>query len=106
MKKAWILKLIVICSFALLGERLSISPDFKSSTSTFLHETSDHSDVIVAIELEDEVEEEALSLFSLPSTFDWKAKLFFFFLFFALILNVQRAQTKTPAFLRFQNLRL
>lgn len=106
MKKAWILKLIVVCSFVLLGERLSISPDFKSSPHTFLHETSDHSDAIVAIELEDEVEEEALSLFSLPSNFDWKVKLFFFILFYALILNVQRAQTKTPAFLRFQNLRL
>lgn len=106
MKKALILQLIVICSFILLGERVSTSSHFQSSSRVFLHTTTDYSDAIVAIELADEVEEEALLLFSLPSTFDWKAKLFFFILFFALILNVQRAQTKTPAFLRFQNLRL
>ena len=106
MKKAWILKLIFICSFVLLGERVSMSPNFLSSSRAFLHNTIDHSDTIVAIELEDEVEDEALSFFSLLSTFEWKATPFFLILFFALILNAQHAQAKIPPYLRFHNLRL
>ena len=106
MKKAWILQLIVICSFILLGERVSTSPHFQSSSRAFLHTTTDHSDAMVAIELEDEVEDEALSFFSLSSTFDWKSKLLFFIPFFVLFLNAQNLQTKTPAYVRFHKLRL
>jgi hypothetical protein len=106
MKKAWILKLIVICSFVLLGERLSTSPNVLSSSRAFLHTTTDHSDAIVAIELEDEVEDEAVSFFSLPSSFDWESKLLLFIPFFALNLYASQVGTKIPPYLRFHNLRL
>jgi hypothetical protein len=106
MKKAWILKLIVICSIVLLGERLSTSPNVLSSSRAFLHTTTDHSDAMVAIELEDEVEDEAVSFFSLPSSFDWKSKLLLFIPFFALNLYASQVRTKIPPYLRFHNLRL
>ena len=106
MKKAWILKLIVICSIVLLGERVSTNPGFQTSSTTFFHATAHHSDTLVAIELEDEVEEDALSLFCLPSTFDWKSKLNFFLPFFFLILYSIQVPEKFPAYLRFHNLRL
>jgi hypothetical protein len=106
MKKAWILKLIFICSLVLLGERVSKNPAFQTSSHTFLHASDEHSDAIVAIELEDEVEDEVLSFFSLPSSFDWKSKLLLFIPFFALILQAQHVRTKIPPYLRFHNLRL
>ena len=106
MKKAWILKLIFICSLVLLGERVSKNPAFQTSSHTFLHASDDHSDAIVAIELEDEVEDEVLSFFSLPTTFDWEANLLFFILFFMLMLRSQHVQSKIPSYLRFHNLRL
>ncbi len=106
MKKAWILKLIFICSLVLLGERVSLHPDFKAFTKSFVHATSDDSDAIIAIELEDEVEDEVLSFFSLPSSFDWKSKLLLFIPFFALILQAQHVRTKIPPYVRFHNLRL
>lgn len=106
MKKAWILKLIFICSFLLLSERLSTSPHFQSSPHASLRATSDHSDLIVAIELEDEVEDEAASFFCLSSSFDWKSKLLLLIPFFALILPASQARTKILPYLRFHNLRL
>ena len=106
MKKAWILRLIVICSIVLLGERVSTNPGFQTSSTTFFHATTDHSDSIVAIELEDEVEDEAVSFFSLPSSFDWKSKLLLFIPFFALNLYASQVRTKIPPYLRFHNLRL
>ena len=106
MKKAWILKLIFVCSFVLLGERVSKNPDFKAFTKSFVHATSDDSDAIIAIELEDEVEDEVLSFFSLPTTFDWEANLLFLILFFMLMLRSQHVQSKIPPYLRFHNLRL
>ncbi|MCZ2487030.1 hypothetical protein [Aquirufa antheringensis] len=101
MKKAWILQLIVICSFVLLGERVSLNPDFKASTKSFVHATSNDSDAIIAIELED-----ALTVFFLSKSFDWKSKLVLFIPFFALILQAQQVRTKIPPYLRFHNLRL
>jgi hypothetical protein len=106
MKKAWILKLIVICSIVLLGARASTFSDFKTTSHSFLHATVTHADALVAIELEDETEDDALSFFSLPSSFDWKSKLFLFIPFFALILQAQHVRTKIPPYLRFHNLRL
>ena len=105
MKKAWILKLIFICSFVLLGERVSLNPDFKASTKSFVHATSDDADATIAIELEDEVED-ALTVFFLSKSFDWKSKLVLFIPFFALILQAQQVRTKIPPYLRFHNLRL
>ncbi|MFM6914220.1 MAG: hypothetical protein ACKOUQ_04880 [Aquirufa sp.] len=106
MKKAWILKLIVICSIVLLGVRVSTSPHFQTSSRAFLHTTTDHSDAIVAIELEDETEDDALSFFSLPSSFNWKLKALFFVPLFFLLLYSQDVLEKSPAFIRFHNLRL
>ena len=106
MKKAWILKLIVICSFVLLGERVSTHSDFTTSSRPFFHATADHSDAIVAIELEDEVEDEAVSFFCLSSSFDWKSKLLLLIPFFVLILPASQARTKILPYLRFHNLRL
>jgi hypothetical protein len=57
MKNAWILRLVVICGFMLLGFRVSSNPTFTSFSHTHLHATTDHSDLIFAIELEDEVED-------------------------------------------------
>jgi hypothetical protein len=70
-----------------------------------VHATSDDSDAIIAIELEDEVED-ALTVFFLSKSFDWKSKLVLFIPFFALILQAQQVRTKIPPYLRFHNLRL
>jgi hypothetical protein len=106
MKKAWILKLIVICSFVLLGERVSTHSDFTTSSRPFLHATADHSDAIVAIELEDEVEDDALSFFCLPSTLNWKVLSALFFSLSVTAFFAVQFSHPLPAFLRFQNLRL
>jgi hypothetical protein len=106
MKKAWILKLIFICSFLLLSERLSTSPHFQSSPHASLHATSDHSDLIVAIELEDEVEDDALSFFCLPSTLNWKVLSVLCFSLSVTAFFAVQFSHPLPAFLRFQNLRL
>lgn len=106
MKKGWILRLIVICSIMLLGERLSSSAHLQPSSRTSLHATTDHSDAMVAIELEDELEDEAISFIHLISTFEWKPKLLLLIPFFALIFQAQHVLTKTPPYIRFHNLRL
>ncbi|MDE2392514.1 MAG: hypothetical protein KGM03_02250 [Cytophagales bacterium] len=106
MKKAWILRLIVICSIVLLGERVSTNPGFQTSSTTFFHATAHHSDALVAIELEDETEDDVLSFFSLPSSFNWKPRLLFFVPLFFLLLYAQDILEKSPAFIRFHTLRL
>jgi len=106
MKKAWILWLIAICSVMLLGERVSTNPASKTSSATFFHATTDHSDSLLAIELEDEAEDDGLSFFCLAATFVWKLKQLFFILFIVLLLYSQHVQEKSPAYLRFHNLRL
>ena len=106
MKKVLILRIIVICSIVLLGARASTFSDFKTTSHSFLHATVTHADALVAIELEDETEDDALSFFSLPSSFNWKPKLLFFVPLFFLLLYSQDVLEKSPAFIRFHNLRL
>ena len=71
MKNTWVLRLIVLCGFMLLGVRVSSDPTFTSVSQTRLHATTDHSDFIFAIELEDEVEDAITSLIA-STSFDWK----------------------------------
>ncbi|UAJ14134.1 hypothetical protein [Aquirufa lenticrescens] len=106
MKKAWILKLIFICSFVLLGERVSLHPDFKAFTKSFVHATSDDSDSIIAIELEDEVEEDALTMFFLSKSFDWIVINQFLGIFILVVFIARPFFHQIPVYLRFQNLRL
>ena len=105
MKKAWILKFIFICSLVLLGERISNNPVFQASSHTFLHTSDKHSEAIVAIELEDEVED-ALTVFFLSKSFDWIIISQFLGVFILVVLIARPFFNQIPVYLRFHNLRL
>jgi hypothetical protein len=104
MKNSWILRLIVLCGFMLLGARVSANPVFLTKSSNYIQATPDHSDTFVAIEV-DEIED-ILSAFFVQTSFE---RIRFSRLFISLLLMVNctcQFLHSTPAFLRFQNFRL
>jgi len=105
MKNTWVLRIIVLCSFMLLGARVSSNPTFRSVSNTYLHATTDHSDFIFAIELEDEVED-AITSFITATSFDWELESTAILGLFVLLFFVRSAPVPLPAYLRFHNLRL
>ena len=105
MKNTWVLRIIVLCGFMLLGARVSSNPTFTSVSQTHLHATTDHSDFIFAIELEDEVED-AITSFITATSFDWKLESTVILGLFVFLFFVQSAPVPLPAYLRFHNLRL
>ncbi len=105
MKKAWILKLIFICSLLLLGERISKNPVFQASSHTFIQTSDKHSEAIVAIELEDEVED-ALTVFFASNSFDWVLFNQLFVAFSLVVFFSRPFFHPIPEYLRFHNLRL
>ena len=105
MKNTWVLRVIVLCGFMLLGARVSSNPTFTSVSQTHLHATTDHSDFIFAIELEDEVED-AITSFITATSFDWKLESTVILGLFVLLFFVQSTPVPLPAYLRFHNLRL
>jgi hypothetical protein len=105
MKNAWILRLVVICGFMLLGFRVTSNPSFQPSATNFLHTTSDHADFILAIELEDEVED-ALTIFLTENTLAWDSLKASFYILAVVASYAGLFFYAIPAFLRFQNLRL
>jgi hypothetical protein len=105
MKNTWVFRVIVLCGFMLLGARVSSNPTFTSASQTYLHETTDHSDFIFAIELEDEVED-AITSFIAETSFDWKVESSVMLGLFVLFIFARSITLLTPAYIRFHNLRL
>jgi len=105
MKNTWVLRVIVLCGFMLLGARVSSNPTFTSVSQTHLHATTDHSDFIFAIELEDEVED-AITSFITATSFDWKLVSTVILGLFVFLFFVQSTPVPIPAYLRFHNFRL
>lgn len=105
MKNTWVLRLIVLCGFMLLGARVSSDPTFTSVSQTHLHATTEHSDFIFAIELEDEVEDAITSLIA-STSFDWKLESAFILGLLVLLFFAQCYSIPLPAYLRYHNLRL
>jgi hypothetical protein len=105
MKNAWILRIVVICGFMLLGFRVSSNPSFQPTSTNFLHATSDHADFILAIELEDEVED-VLTIFLTENSPAWDSQQVSFCVLALFASCVGLFIHRIPAFLRFQNLRL
>ena len=105
MKNTWILRVIVLCSFMLLGARVSSNPTFTSVSQTHLHATTDHSDFILAIELEDEVED-ALTSFIAATSFEWKLESSIILGLLVLLIYAPITSFPLPAYLRYHNLRL
>ncbi len=105
MKNTWFLRLIVLCGFMLLGARVSSNPTFTSDSQTYLHETTDHSDFIFAIELEDEVED-AITSFIAATSFDWKLESAIILGLLVLLIFAPITSVPLPAYLRYHNLRL
>ena len=105
MKNTWVLRVIVLCGFMLIGARVSSNPTFTSVSETHLHATSDHSDFIFAIELEDEVED-AITSFIAATSFDWKLESAIILGLLVLLIFAPITSVPLPAYLRYHNLRL
>lgn len=105
MKNTWVLRVVVFCGFMLLGTRVSSNPTFTSFYHTHLYATTDHSDLIFAIELEDEVEDVITSFISATS-FDWKLESAVILGLLVLLFFAPTTSVVLPAYLRYHNLRL
>jgi hypothetical protein len=105
MKNTWVLRVIVLSGFMLLGARVSSIPTFTSVSETHLHATTDHSDFIFAIELEDEVED-AITSFIAATSFDWKLESAIILGLLVLLIFAPITSVPLPAYLRYHNLRL
>ena len=105
MKNTWVLRVIVLCGFMLLGARVSSNPTFTTASNTHLHATTDHSDFIFAIELEDEVED-AITSFIASTSFDWKLESAVILGLLVLLIFAPGTSVALPAYLRYHNLRL
>ena len=105
MKNTWVLRIIVLCGFMLLGARVSSDPTFTSASQTHLHATTEHSDFIFAIELEDEVED-AITSFITATSFNWKLESAVILGLLVILFFGPSTSVPLPAYLRYHNLRL
>jgi hypothetical protein len=105
MKNTWIIRLIVLGGFLLLGARVTSNPTFTSVSETYLHAAADHSDFIFAIELEDEVED-AITSYITATSFDWKLESAVILGLLVLLFFAPSTSVTLPAYLRYHNLRL
>ena len=105
MKNTWVLRVIVLCGFMLLGSRVSSNPTFSSVSHTQLHAATDHSDFIFAIELEDEVED-AITSFITATSFNWKLESAVILGLLVILFFAPSTSVPLPAYLRYHNLRL